>query len=257
MTNTLAMTFLSSGEGPSNQNKEFQPSRETIQEANAWNRSQRTHIENWWHDTVEPINIIRQAFRKDNPQFWLEMKNAANFAFNPFPRGEDGNRHFNPRALVYWGLVALAASCLPKVKGHSASSNPGGSDNNSDTTAADLCNNLVRIAAASSVDMAVGPQAWIGASDSNHADLEKQLDDCGSPDGSVEINQLLIAAVLPGTAANGDEVMLMDLVHAGNQPEDVSHTSLLAISVGQIDDNADGQADYELIKYVETKPTMG
>ncbi|MEK7622336.1 MAG: hypothetical protein AAB430_00565 [Patescibacteria group bacterium] len=193
-------------------------------------RISRTHLENWWHDTAEPVRIVREAIKENPQQFWQETGRALDLAFDPFPKDEVGDRHFNlqgfnGRSIVYWsGLALVITAC---VGAYNSVKDP---DGGGQSDALSLCATLQKEALIHSVDLAApsgADQVVMGA-----AVACFDVNGAAMPD-------------LRMTEKNGELVGL-----EWQAAKDAKATPMLAIPVESVDLDKDGKSDYQLYKMV-------
>ncbi|MCG2691521.1 hypothetical protein L6272_01695, partial [Microgenomates group bacterium] len=203
-------------------------------------RMDQTHLENIWHDTVEPFRVIGDAWKNDRQQFTQETLRAINLAFNPVLADEHGKRYFNGRSVIYWtGLGMLtwgAISACDYIWNRQPDGIPGpGGDSN--PTPESLCNSLVQIAAVNSVDVAVSAPEWQAAG-IDKSQLQQDID-CFAPDGGI----LSVAEVIKFGPNPGDIIAQLAWSKGGEV------IPLLAVPGAQVD-------DLQLVQFLDPKTSQ-
>ena len=164
------------------------------------------------------------------------------------------NGEFNPVAFKKWAklftvgtlVTLLVASCGAFINhggGGTGNSDPGPTNN----PGANVCDNLVAIAAQAHVDVAANSLGWVSAQTGDHTALETDFN-CFAPNGS----HLIVAGTMEGDIPDlTDDVVLTTLSRPGKEL-----TPLLAVPVLEVDVDRDGKIDYQLFKYLDPKATM-
>lgn len=203
-------------------------------------RRERDHWENNLHDLLEPLRIVRDAHRDNPAQFRQELVRALDSAFNPFPKGPDGKKHFNGKALVYWTGLGLLIGGTVSACNRFLNPQPDGTlgpDGNSQPTPESLCNSLLRIAAANSVDVAVTVPVWqAAAASSGRTQLDEQLA-CYMP-ATTPKSVLVAGEVIPVGPEPGNEVVQLAWAGGGEV------IPILAVPGAQVD-------DFQLVQFLD------
>ncbi len=131
-------------------------------------------------------------------------------------------------------LGGLLAGCVPKPSGPEGGGGAGG-DSNSNTDS--LCPNLLRIAAANSVDVAVPAPAWQAA---DQAQLQENLA-CFMPLSA----SLTVGEILTVGQNAGSEIVQLAWARGGEVKP------LLAVPGATVDVNNDGTPDLQLVNFLD------